>query len=156
MRGHHRQREGFLGSEILAELFSKTFLYRPSNKKQGLGFGQHAIAFKEVPNHLLAFLLTAIECALRHWITGAYKEEKFDSNVYDEVYDAHLDSIEFMQNEAPDYMQELKSDIWNSSCELAGVQPTIIVRDADDENDLGYIAKDDVNKLTRRRKKTSE
>ncbi|KZV79161.1 hypothetical protein EXIGLDRAFT_707518 [Exidia glandulosa HHB12029] len=149
------KREGFLANEIVPDLFAAVFLRPKSGGKnrQPLAFGPHLATFKPVPNHLLAFLVTAIECALRHWSTGAFVDELFQAKVYDKIYDDHLSSIEKIEFQAPDYMRELKEDIWTSACESAGVQASIIVWEDDD---TGYVDDDAVETLTRRKKTTAD
>ncbi|EJD37745.1 hypothetical protein AURDEDRAFT_173254 [Auricularia subglabra TFB-10046 SS5] len=125
-----KTRKGYLLNPLLWRLLAKHFLAkRGKSRKALIQPGHNMTLFKEMRNELIAFLLTAIHCAIDGWSSGTFAKAEFSKTDYETKYKAHLSTIKTVAEGNPDYMAKVRGLIWDEACKIAGLSASISVEE---------------------------
>jgi len=90
---------GIFANEIFVVLLAQQWF--DPNKKSSESVGDYAATFNPIPTPLLALIASAVECALKSWETGTYKNTSFTDHDYSKVYRWHSKSLTWFEEKAP-------------------------------------------------------
>ncbi|GLB43864.1 hypothetical protein LshimejAT787_1500480 [Lyophyllum shimeji] len=81
--------------------------------------------FDPMPNEAIAFVLTAIECGIDHWLTGIKTDIEFRTTEYKSVYQSHLDSLKAFGEHTKKYdlLGKLRKKLYKNGRIHAGAPP---------------------------------
>jgi len=104
---------GIFSNEIFVVLLAQQWF--DPNKKSWEGVGDYATTFNLMPTPLLAFIMREVECALKSWETGTYKNTSFTNHDYSKVYWWHSKSLAQFEEKAPANLLKLCCKLWEDA-----------------------------------------
>jgi hypothetical protein len=107
------KRSGLFANEIFAVLLAQQWF--DPNKKSSEGVGDYAASFNPIPTPLIALIATTVECALKSWESGTYKNVSFTEHDYAKVYRRHSRSLARFEEKQPANLLKLCRKLWEDS-----------------------------------------
>ncbi|TFY76069.1 hypothetical protein EWM64_g7940, partial [Hericium alpestre] len=129
-----KQHKGMFKNIIIPMVFAEQWLKRKSAE----GAGKYSKHFNPCSLPLIALIVTAVECALCDYETGAYSATSnlFTQEEYRPAYQRHLASLEKYRKKAPAQLAKLQKEIWTDGWRIAGRNPPKLGdRDSDLDDD---------------------
>ncbi|KAF7799079.1 hypothetical protein EIP86_010309 [Pleurotus ostreatoroseus] len=134
------ERRSMYGHDIFAHIIVQQWFSHTDSE----GCGPYGIQFNPIPLPLIALVATAIHCALVDWQSGACspKTNKFEYDVYQPIYSAHLTALETWQQMDGGRCATRQQRLWSRVWELSGREP-LPVEGADDFDEEDYTRASD-------------
>ncbi|KAH7919794.1 hypothetical protein BV22DRAFT_1133585 [Leucogyrophana mollusca] len=101
---------------------------------------RYAEYFTPFPLNTIAFVCTAIECAIDEWSTGERKQVDFNGKKYEKVYNRHMKNLngwkKFSVSAGVNLAQQVLDELLNTARQRAGASAHTV--EVDEAEELDY------------------